>query len=417
MKTKLLKACSLLLAISMLIIPASIVSGAEGISDVEAVGTSVALDGTENTVATVGIAFTADVYCYGIQGTWDKTATNNADITLGSIEFCGDEATFTDDDDYVSPTTGNVMWTDLEFIGGKFSKGSKLLTATYKIPADTAPGEYKVGFLCEVYTDASGFPVEFENTYLEATITVTCNRTPVLQPGQASDCDTDGWKDYYKCEACGKYYTDAARSSEITDLDAWKEGEGIVEAGHVWNDEPDDYEDKEDGKQHIVYYACSRNCGQHKAETVDHEYVNGTCVCGAVELTVTFKGAALANAYTVSGNVVNVKFDKACKLGYWDATSGKYVAVAAVANPSGGYDFTVPAGVTEVLLVIKGDVTGDGTLSPADTGKLNASFIGRGVLTADAAFAGDVTGEGTLSPADTGKLNASFIGRGTIAWK
>jgi len=278
MKKKLLKACSLLLAISMLIIPASIVSGAEGISDVEAVGTSVALDGSKDTVAKVGIAFTADVYCYGIQGTWDMTATNNAEITLGSIEFCGDEATFTDDDDYVSPTTGNVMWTDLEFIGGKFSKGSKLLTATYKIPADTAPGEYKVGFLCEVYTDASGFPVEFENTYLEATITVTCDRPPVLQPGQASDCDTDGWKSYYKCNVCGKYYTDAEGNNPIDDIETWKTGDGKIPAGHPSTEVT--YANVTE-TTHDEYYAC---CGVVKATGVEHTYDqenNTECRCGA----------------------------------------------------------------------------------------------------------------------------------------
>ncbi|MBQ4139903.1 MAG: dockerin type I repeat-containing protein [Clostridia bacterium] len=413
MKTKLLKACSLLLAISMLIIPASIVSGAEGISDVEAVGTSVALDGTENTVAKVGIAFTADVYCYGIQGTWDKAATNNADITLGSIEFCGDEATFTDDDDYVSPTTGNVMWTDLEFIGGKFSKGSKLLTATYIIPADTAPGEYKVGFLCEVYTDASGFPVEFENTYLEATITVTCDRPPVLQPGQASGCDTDGWNDYYKCNVCGKYYTDAEGNNPIDDIETWKTGDGKIPAGHTSTEVT---YDNVTATTHDEYYAC---CGVEKATGVEHIYNqenNTKCLCGAVKLTVTFKGAALANAYTVSGNVVNVKFDIACKLGYWDATSGKYVAIAAVANPSGGYDFTVPAGVTEVLLVIKGDANATGGLDSGDLPRIKAVLMGRLTLTAEEIFAADANDTGTIDSGDLPRIKAVLMGRTSLAW-
>ena len=35
-------------------------------------------------------------------------------------------------------------------------------------------------------------------------------------------------KEYYKC-SCGKYYKDADGKEEITDLVAWKAGEGRIE--------------------------------------------------------------------------------------------------------------------------------------------------------------------------------------------
>ena len=46
-----------------------------------------------------------------------------------------------------------------------------------------------------------------------------------LVTGQAATCTADGWKDYYKCD-CGKFFEDAACATEISDLDAWKNGEG-----------------------------------------------------------------------------------------------------------------------------------------------------------------------------------------------
>ena len=46
-----------------------------------------------------------------------------------------------------------------------------------------------------------------------------------LVTGQAATCTADGWKDYYKCD-CGKFFEDAACTTEISDLDAWKNGEG-----------------------------------------------------------------------------------------------------------------------------------------------------------------------------------------------
>ena len=38
-------------------------------------------------------------------------------------------------------------------------------------------------------------------------------------------------KEYYKC-LCGKYYKDADGKEEITDLVAWKAGEGRIDSKH-----------------------------------------------------------------------------------------------------------------------------------------------------------------------------------------
>jgi len=51
--------------------------------------------------------------------------------------------------------------------------------------------------------------------------------------GKIADCTEDGWLNYYKC-SCGKYFTDETVSVEISDLEAWKTGEGKIPAyGHI----------------------------------------------------------------------------------------------------------------------------------------------------------------------------------------
>ena len=57
----------------------------------------------------------------------------------------------------------------------------------------------------------------------------------VLQSGQAATCTVNGWKDYYKC-SCGKIYTDAACTNEITSLEEWKVGDGKIVAEHTYGD-------------------------------------------------------------------------------------------------------------------------------------------------------------------------------------
>lgn len=118
--------------------------------------------------------------------------------------------------------------------------------------------------------------------------------------------------------------------------------------------------------------------------------------------------------HTVSGNVVRVTHDLACKVGY--LSGGTYVAIAPVANSDGSYSFTVPAGVTEVLLVVKGDVNGDGKVNTSDKSRLNAVLLNKTSLTAEASFAADVNGDGKVNTSDKSRLNAVLLNKTTLTW-
>lgn len=48
----------------------------------------------------------------------------------------------------------------------------------------------------------------------------------------AASCTEAGCKEYYVCEKCGQCFADAAGTTEIADIAAWKTGEGALAAGH-----------------------------------------------------------------------------------------------------------------------------------------------------------------------------------------
>lgn len=90
-------------------------------------------------------------------------------------------------------------------------------------------------------------------------------------------------------------------------------------------------------------------------------------------VTVTAYPESLASSYSVNGQTVTVTYDKPCKVGYL-GSDGKYVAISAVASGS-SYAFTAPDGVTEVVLIIKGDVDKNDSVGSSDKSVLARSLL------------------------------------------
>ena len=131
-------------------------------------------------------------------------------------------------------------------------------------------------------------------------------------------------------------------------------------------------------------------------------------------VTVTAYPESLASAYSVNGQTVTVTYDKPCKVGYL-GSDGKYVAISAVASGS-SYAFTAPDGVTEVILMIKGDVNGDGEIKNSDALKLNATLLNKTTMTSVQTFAADVNADNAIKNSDSLKLNAVLLNKSTFAW-
>ena len=119
--------------------------------------------------------------------------------------------------------------------------------------------------------------------------------------------------------------------------------------------------------------------------------------------------------YTVSGNVVIVTHDKPCKLGYANA-DGKYVALTATQNSVGSYAFTVPTDVTEVILAVKGDISGDGRINVGDVSKLYAHVKQTSLLSGDTLFVADTSGDNRINVGDVSKLYAHVKQTALLTW-
>ncbi|MBR3692607.1 MAG: dockerin type I repeat-containing protein, partial [Clostridia bacterium] len=220
----------------------------------------------------------------------------------------------------------------------------------------------------------------------------------------------------YTCE-CGDSYTEEVAALGHT------AGAVVVE-----NNVAADCENE--GSYDNVTY-CTVCGDEHSRETVTvaalgHSYENGKCVnCGKYESAmVQVKAYNIGEQnYLVAGktiivdpaNIVDSENPRACRLGY--LVGSAYVSVTPVLV-DGKYLYTVPEGVTEVVLVVKGDVNLDGDVSAEDLTALARQVAKIETLSDPAAiFAADVTANYDLSAEDL-TLLARIVAKieTSVAW-
>ena len=96
--------------------------------------------------------------------------------------------------------------------------------------------------------------------------------------GQAAACTSPGWKEYYQCATCNKFFKEQTCTTLIADIGVWQSGEGAISAlGHDWTYSADGA---------TLTASCSRKTTCHvddktltlTANTVEH---NGSTYDGA----------------------------------------------------------------------------------------------------------------------------------------
>ncbi|MBO4819834.1 MAG: S8 family serine peptidase, partial [Firmicutes bacterium] len=137
------------------------------------------------------------------------------------------------------------------------------------------------------------------------------------------------------------------------------------------------------------------------------------------EVTVTaYPESALANAYSVQGGILALKYDEACRVGYLTDTG--YVELTqhnqAVGEDGITHLFLIPEGVEEIVIVVKGDVTGNGQIDLGDGTRLKAYYRQKLDLDPIALFAADVNGDGAVNLGDATQVTAAFRKKFTIKW-
>ncbi len=399
MKTKFMKVLSVLLAMALL---ATTGIGALAVYEEAVPGDLVEMADITAVDAgkpvSVSIVAKEDLILIGFEGSWKSEELSFTGMT--STVMTLPETAGALDGNYWT-AEGKLSWTDTNFPETVTAKGTTVLTAKFDTTG-LAAGDYQVTFVLEVLgNDEALFDGEF-----------TMTKTVHVHNDSATDmdhiCDAEG------CDKVMNDHTFADADCEnpkACTICGATEGDAL---GHKWGEPA--YTDNGDGN-HTATWTCGNNPLHTKSETDEHDFTLGQCVCGAENpLTVVYKGAALANAFTVEGNVVTVTFSVACKVGYWDATAGKYVAISATKIADNTYSFTVPAGVTEVLLVVKGDANLDGRFNTQDKSQVNAVALRKTSLNAEATFAADIDGNGRVNTLDKSQVSAAAIRKTKLEW-
>lgn len=275
MRTKFLKMLCLVLAVSVLVATSGmrVVALEENISDMNKINISaenVVLDGENDSVLTVTIVATAEMICYGMEGFWSLCEQGEGEyFTLTTLAF-GDNLVVDSKDDNVSVSTGKVIWTDDDFDSAVTAKDGALLIATYSVDANTPAGDYVLTYTSVVFTDETGEPNETEMSFT-ATVHVHADATSKDHICDATDC-------MEVLSACS--FADATCDTAKTcTICGATEGEAL---SHTWG-EPIGYINNNDGT-HTANYVCANDAEHVKAETVEHTFIEGACVCGASEI-------------------------------------------------------------------------------------------------------------------------------------
>jgi len=151
---------------------------------------------------------------------------------------------------------------------------------------------------------------------------------------------------------------------------------------------------------------------------------NGAITVKAAELKIeNLTGSTPTAICTPSpdGKTLNVQNDKACMVlvKQTDAEGNvTYTRLPATANAEGGYDFDIsslPEGAS-LVVAVKGDVNGDGSVGVADRLMLAASLGGSVTLGNLAKEVSDVNNDGSIGVADRLMLAASLGGSTTLTW-
>ena len=343
-------------------------------------------------------------------------------------------------EDNYNLSTGEIVWITDKDYAVDYENVTLLASIVVNIPANTPAGDYVISVNdIEVGNDGGYTMLNAKSTTASTTITIGHDWEDATyswsEDGKTCTAERVCARDESHKETENVNATGAVKTPATCTVKGWTtytanfEAEWAVDgqtktiqdvATNAANHESAEIEYVDNaGDTHTVKHVC---CGATEVP-VEHTYnqENDTkCVCGAVKpvtnVSVTYKGAALANAYTVEGQVVTVTFASACKIGYWDATNNKYVAIAAVANPDGSYSFTIPAGITEVLLVVKGDANTDGSITMADATRTRAAYNSKITLNAEQQFAANVNTDDTVTIADATRIRAAFNNKVVLTW-
>jgi len=190
--------------------------------------------------------------------------------------------------------------------------------------------------------------------------------------GQAADCANIGWNDYYQCDDCDKYFKDASCTEEITDLAAWKIGDGKIDIkDHSYNTQWS-YDENNHWYAASCGHSTTKSAGAHNGGVADcqNKAICATCgqAYGSLGTHIGSKVTGQAASYGVDGwkdyyqcGKCNKCFNDAnctneiADLNAWKTGDGKIVAL--VRDQNNQNDTTDTEDTSETILEAASDTT------------------------------------------------------------
>lgn len=126
---------------------------------------------------------------------------------------------------------------------------------------------------------------------------------------------------------------------------------------------------------------------------------------------------AASYRFSDDGSTLTVQGEVACAV-LVQASDGSCTRLAATANAEGGYDFDtsqLPEG-SGIVIAVKGDLNGDGSVGIADAAQVKAVQLGNLTLNGAAALLADVSGDGSIGIADAAQIKAAQLGTLSFGW-
>ncbi len=242
--------------------------------------------------------------------------------------------------------------------------GEKTITCacgdSFVVPVEALGHDYAVTTIEPTCTEAGSNSYECNNcddAYIE--VLEAKGHDLVYYPEKAPTCTEPGENDHYHCPSCNSYFADAECAYEIPEHYL-----SISPLGH-------NYTYTDNGENHT---ANCTNCGE--SEDQDHTFIEGSCICGAIESTEPQLDANLKfnmNIAIGAEMVVNYNFMASTVSEYEDF----YLEVKK--NVAGGDPIVTTFGIGDghtQMGVMNHPTTGEALLYNASYNGINAKEIG-----------------------------------------
>ncbi len=117
----------------------------------------------------------------------------------------------------------------------------------------------------------------------------------------------------------------------------------------------------------------------------------------------------------VDGQTLTVTCDRACVAAYKDA-DGNYVRLTPTANADGSYSYTLPEGVSEVTVAVRGDLDGDGKLTAKEARQVMTAVTRTDGLDALQMLCADLNGDGKISAMEARQILSAVTNSASVKW-